>query len=263
MKLDAKSLLYCLWNENTMTTIIVDDEPLARQLIKEYLHDFPQVKIIGECRNGRQAIKAINEHKPDLIFLDIRMPGIDGFEVLESLNYVPHVIFSTAYDDHACKAFEMNAVDYLLKPYDRKRFSRALQKVMIRTAESDIEIERVVRVLQQSRDPEDFPNRIFVRLGRKITSIQVNDIVSIESNGDYSKLHTSSGIHLCNLSLKSLEERMDPSRFLRVHRSHIIASNSIESLVSDGEGGFIATLRDKSKVKVSRTYAGKIRDNIW
>jgi two-component system, LytTR family, response regulator len=246
-----------------LTTILVDDEPLARQLIREYLQDFPQVKLIGECKNGRQAIKSINEDKPDLVFLDIRMPGIDGFEVLEGLTYVPHVIFSTAYGDQALKAFELNAVDYLLKPYDRKRFSRALQKVMLRTTNADTEIERVVRVLQQSRDTEEFPKRIFVRLGRKIISIQVKDIISIESNGDYTKLHTDSGIHLCNLSLNTLEARLDPACFLRVHRSHIIAGSSIESLASDGEGGYVATMRDASKVKVSRTYAGKIRDIIW
>ncbi len=246
-----------------MTTIIVDDEPLARQLIKEYLRDFPQIDIIGECGNGKQAIKAINEHTPDLIFLDIRMPGIDGFEVLENLNAIPHVIFSTAYGDYALKAFELNAVDYLLKPYDRKRFTRALQKAIIRTAGSDGEIERVVRVLQQSKEPGEFPKRIFVRLGRKIISIQMSDIILIESNGDYSNLHTSSGVHLCNVSLRSLEERLDPSGFLRVHRSTIIACNSIESLASDGEGGYNAILKNKSRVKVSRTYAGKIRELIW
>ncbi len=246
-----------------MTTIIVDDEPLARQLIKEYLRDFPQIEIIGECKNGKQAIKAINEHKPDLIFLDIRMPGIDGFEVLENLNVIPHVVFSTAYGDYALKAFELNAIDYLLKPYDRKRFTRALNKAMVRTAEPVVEIERVVRVLQQSKEPEKFPRRIFVRLGRKIISIQMSDIVLIEANGDYSNLHTSSDVHLCNLSLRSLEERLDPSIFLRVHRSTIIAGNSIESLASDGEGGYNVLLKNKSRVKVSRTYAGKIRELIW
>jgi two-component system LytT family response regulator len=246
-----------------LTTILVDDEPLACQLIKEYLQDFPQIRIVGECRNGRQAIKAINEHRPDLIFLDIRMPGIDGFEVLEHLNYVPQIIFSTAYDDYALKAFELNAVDYLLKPYDRKRFSCALQKAMKRTATPELDVERIVQVMQQSKEPEGYPKRIFVRVGRKIISVQVNDIVWIEADGDYSHLHTHSGLHLCNLSLNALEDKLDPSCFIRVHRSFIIAANAIESLVSDGEGGFIPRLKDQAKVKVSRTYAAKIRQIIW
>lgn len=246
-----------------MTSILIDDEPLARKLLKEYLQDFPDIKIIAECKNGRQAIKAINENKPDLIFLDIRMPGMDGFEVLENLKYMPRIIFSTAHDDYALKAFEMNAVDYLLKPYDRKRFSRALQKVTNQTIQSNNDIDRIVQVLQQSKETKGYPQHIFVRIGRKIKSIQVNDIVWIESDGDYTSLHTNSGIHLCNLSLNTLEDRLDPSCFLRIHRSYIIASNSIENLASDGEGGFVAILKDKSKVKVSRTYAAKIRHIIW
>jgi len=249
--------------KNNIATILVDDEPLARKLLKEYLQDFPNIKIVGECKNGRQAIKVINETKPDLLFLDIRMPGMDGFEVLENLNHIPHIIFTTAYGDYALKAFEVNAIDYLLKPYDKKRFSRAVQKVLDRSSRSSDEIDRIVRVLQQSKELEDYPNCIFVRVGRKIISVQVNDIVWIEADGDYTSLHTNSGIHLCNLSLNTLEDRLDPSRFLRVHRSYIIASNSIEHLASDGEGGFIAILKDKSKVKVSRTFAAKIRNIIW
>jgi two-component system LytT family response regulator len=249
--------------KNSITTILVDDEPLARKLLKEYLQDFPDIKIIAECKNGRQAIKAINENKPDLIFLDIRMPGMDGFEVLENLKHIPRIIFSTAYGDYALKAFEANAVDYLLKPYDRKRFARAVQKTVERSIKSNDEIEQIVRVLQQSKEFEGHPTRIFVRVGRKIISVHVSDIMWIEADGDYARLHTNNGVHLCNLSLNVLEDRLDPSRFLRVHRSHIIASNLIEHLTSDGEGGFIAMLKDKSKVKVSRTYAAKIRDVIW
>ena len=156
--------------KNNITTILVDDEPLARKLLKEYLQDFPEVKIIGEYKNGKQAIKAINEDKPDVVFLDIRMPGMDGFEVLENLKYMPHIIFSTAYEDYALKAFERNAVDYLLKPYDRKRFSQAIQKVLSRTGKLENEIDRIVRVLQQSKEEGSYPSRIFVRKGKRIIS---------------------------------------------------------------------------------------------
>ena len=249
--------------KNEMTALLVDDEPLARNLLKEYLRDFPIIKIIGECRNGRQAVKAIHENKPDLVFLDIRMPGMDGFEVLENLTYLPHIIFSTAYGDYALKAFEMNAADYLLKPYDRKRFARAVQKVIDRNAKSSDEIDRIVRVLQQSRDPEGYPQRIFIRAGKKIISVQVSDIDWIEADGDYTLLHTNNDHHLCNLSLNTLEDRLDPSLFLRVHRSYILASKSIDHLTGDGEGGFVAMMKDKSRVKVSRTYANKFRTIIW
>jgi two-component system, LytTR family, response regulator len=249
--------------KNSIATILVDDEPLARKLLKEYLQDYPDIKIVAECKNGRQAIKAINENKPDLVFLDIRMPGMDGFEVLENIKHIPHIIFSTAYGDYALKAFEINAVDYLLKPYDRKRFSRAMQKIMKRTDKLDNKIDRMVQVLQQSREQGAYPNRIFVRKGKRIVSVEVGNIRWVEADGDYAQLHTDDVIYLCNQSLNTLEKKLDPSCFLRVHRSYIIASNSIEHLASDGEGGFIAILKDKSKVKVSRTYAAKIRHSIW
>ncbi|HUI29640.1 MAG TPA: LytTR family DNA-binding domain-containing protein [Candidatus Acidoferrales bacterium] len=249
--------------KKNITAILVDDEPLARKLVKEYLLDFPAIRVIGECKNGRQAIKAINECKPDLMFLDIRMPGMDGFEVLEHLDHLPRIIFTTAYGDYALKAFEMNAVDYLLKPYDRKRFSRAIHKVLDRNLRAGDEIERIVAMLQHTKLHEGYPACIFVRVGRKIVSVQLSDIAWIEADGDYSQLHTAGGTHLCNLSLNALERRLDRSRFLRVHRSYIIASNSIEHLAGDGEGGYIALLKDKSRVKISRTYAAKIRQYIW
>ncbi len=245
------------------STIIVDDEPLARKMIKEYLQDFPEMKIVGECKNGKQAVKAINEDKPDLVFLDIRMPGMDGFEVLEHIDLMPQIIFTTAYGDYALKAFEVNAVDYLLKPYDRKRFSKAIKKVFGRDTKSGDDIERILHVLQQSKEPEDYPKRIFVRVGRKIISVQLHDVLWIEADGDYTQLHTNSGTHLCNLSLNALEQRLDLNQFLRVHRSYIIAASSIEQLEADGEGGFVVFLKDKSKVKVSRTYAAKLRKSIW
>jgi two-component system LytT family response regulator len=249
--------------KNDYSTIIVDDEPLGRKMIKEYLQDFPEIKIVGECKNGKQAVKAINEDKPDLVFLDIRMPGMDGFEVLEHIDPMPRIIFTTAYDDYALKAFEVNAADYLLKPYDRKRFSEAIQKVIDRSTTSSDEVERILRVLHQSREPEDYPKRVFVRLGRKIISVQLQDISWIEAYGDYTQLHTNSGTHLCNLSMNALEQRLDSNQFLRVHRSYIIATNSIDHLEGDGEGGYTAFLKDKSEVKVSRNYSAKLRKNIW
>jgi two-component system, LytTR family, response regulator len=176
---------------------------------------------------------------------------------------MPHIIFSTAYEDYALKAFERNAVDYLLKPYDRKRFSQAIQKVLSRTGKLENEIDRIVRVLQQSKEEGYYPSRIFVRKGKRIISVEVGNIFWIEADGDYTQLHTNNGTHLCNLSLNTLEERLNPSCFLRVHRSSIIANGCIEHLQSDGEGGFVAMLKDTSKVKISRTHAAKLRNIIW
>ncbi len=249
--------------KTNITTIIADDEHLARQMIKEYLQDFPEIKIVGECKNGEQAVKAINENKPDVVFLDIHMPSMNGFEVLEHIDIMPHIIFTTAYSDYAIKAFEVNAVDYLLKPYDKKRFSKAIQKIISRSAESNNEIEKILRVLQQSKQPEDYPKRIFVHIGKKIISVLVEDILWIEAQGDYTQLHTNRGIYLCNLSMNALEQRIDSNRFIRVHRSYIIAIDSIEQLIRDGDGGLIALLKDKSKIKVSRSYAAKLRKDIW
>jgi two-component system LytT family response regulator len=246
-----------------MRAVIVDDEPLARQIIGEYLADFPDIKVVGECKNGRQAIRTINEEKPDLVFLDIRMPGMDGFEVLEHLQSIPRIIFSTAYNDFALKAFEVNAVDYLLKPYDRKRFAKAVRRVVQdRTIPPD-EFERIVRLLQEARQTSKYPAQIFVRVGKKILAVQTDQVLWVEAEGDYAKLHTGSAWYLCNLSLAHLERRLDPSKFVRVHRSSIVARRSVKQLKSDGEGGFLATLQDGAQVRVSRAYAAKMRELIW
>ncbi len=249
--------------KSNYTAIIVDDEQLARQMIKEYLEDFPEIKIVGECINGEQAVKTINEINPDMVFLDIQMPSMNGFEVLEHLESMPHIVFTTAHGDYALKAFEVNAVDYLLKPYNRKRFSAAIQRVITRSTENNNDIERILHVLQQSKEPEGYPTRIFVKVGRRIISVKLQDILWIEAQGDYTQLHTITGTHLCNLSMNELEQRLDSNKFIRVHRSYIIAIDSIEQLKGDGEGGFVALLKDKSNIKVSRTYAVKLKKDIW
>lgn len=246
-----------------MKAIIVDDEPLARQIIKEYLEDFPEIKVGAECRNGKQAVKVINEEKPDLVFLDIRMPVMDGFDVLEHLNFMPRIIFSTAYGDYALKAFEVNAVDYLLKPYDRQRFAKAVKRVLQQPHPSSTELDRLVNALQQVREVSLHPSRIFVRIGKKIQTVQLDDVLWIEADGDYSKLHTQHSTYLCSMHMSALEERLDPACFTRVHRSSIVANAAVSHFTSDGEGGFILTLKNNIKVRVSRTYAAKIKPLIW
>ena len=243
--------------------VIVDDEPLARQLIREYLADFPQVKVVAEAKSGRQAVKVIDEENPDVAFLDIRMPGMDGFEVLESLHHVPRIIFCTAHGDFALKAFEVNAVDYLLKPYDKKRFQKAVQRVIEDQRSGPEDLNHLTKLLQDVRPGQRRLDSIFVRSGRKILPVRTSDILWIESEGDYSNLHTASTSHLCNLSISELERRLDPSQFSRVHRSFIVQTSAIRQLSSDGEGGFTASLSGGVNVHVSRSYAAKIRHLIW
>lgn len=246
-----------------LKAVIVDDEALARQLINEYLQEYPQINVIAECRSGRQAIKAINEGKPDVVFLDIRMPGMDGFEVIEHLDHAPRIVFCTAHSDFALKAFEVNAVDYLLKPYDRKRFARAIQKVLeVHRSETD-EFDRLVKVLQEVRSPNTNFESVFVRSGKRITAVRTADILWIEANGDYCDLHTADALYLSNLSLGELEARLDPAKFARVHRSFIVSTAAITHLTSDGEGGYEAMLRNGARVRVSRTYGAKIKHLIW
>ena len=246
-----------------MRAIIVDDEPPARNLIGEYLReDFPDIEVAAVCKNGREAIEAVNEQVPDLLFLDVQMPGLSGLDVLERIETLPHVIFSTAYDEYAIKAFDAGAVDYLLKPYSRARFQKAVRRAVERhrdDAPATAYADRVAQVLQTARS-DDYPERLFVRHGDKIRPVATADIVYIEAAGDYSKLHTEDKTHLSNLGLGELEDRLDPSAFIRVHRSTIIALDALEHLVSDGSGGYRAVLAGQNRVRVSRTYASKIRD---
>lgn len=246
-----------------LKAVIVDDEGLARQLINEYLREYPQISVIAECRSGRQAIKAINEGKPDVVFLDIRMPGMDGFEVIEHLDHAPRIVFCTAHSDFALKAFEVNAVDYLLKPYDRKRFARAIQKILEAHRSETDEYDRLVKVLQEVRSHNAKFESVFVRSGKRITAVRTADILWIEANGDYCDLHTDDNSYLSNLSLGELEARLDPVKFTRVHRSFIVSTAAITHMTSDGEGGYEAMLRNGARVRVSRTYGAKIKHLIW
>lgn len=247
-----------------MRALIVDDEPPARNLLQEYLEDVPQIEVIGECGNGREAIEAINEKAPDLVFLDVQMPGLDGFDVLERIEVLPDIIFSTAYDEYALQAFDAGAVDYLLKPYTRARFRKAVERAKDRyTENSDDYTDRLAALLQNARATEGDPlERLYVRHGEKIIPVDTDDIRWIEAAGDYSKLHTDEKTYLASLGISKLEERLDNKRFARVHRSYIIAFPAVDHLRSDGSGGYKAILVDGTRVRVSRSYASEIRDRI-
>ncbi|MFO8097988.1 MAG: LytTR family DNA-binding domain-containing protein [Salinibacter sp.] len=247
-----------------MRALIVDDEPPARTLLREYLAEVDPIEIIGECGNGREAIEAINEQAPDLVFLDVQMPGLDGFDVLEQIETLPTIIFSTAYDEYAIEAFDAGAVDYLLKPYSRARFHTAVERALDRHNQTnDAYADRLATLLQKVRASDDeTPDRIYVRHGEKIIPVAPEDIRWIEAAGDYAKLHTAEKTYLSSANLGELADRLDPKQFARVHRSHIIAFPAVDHLRSDGSGGYHAVLDDGTTVRVSRSYAPDIRDRV-
>ncbi len=245
-----------------LRTLLIDDEPLARQIIREFLQAFPQIEIIAECENGKQAVAAINQRKPELIFLDVQMPVLTGFEVLERIERFPAIIFSTAYDEFAIRAFEVNAVDYLLKPYDRPRFATAVQRAIDRRTGASAELERMLRLLQHAQKPEAIPERLLVRNGERIVPLDLKDIEWLEAADDYTIIHAGNIKPLSNLGLSELEKRLHPSHFKRMHRSAIINVTRIKHLEKDGEGGMLVTMISGERVKISRRYAAAFREGI-
>ncbi len=243
------------------TAIIVEDEPLARAIIREYLADETQVRIIAECASGKKAVKTISGLRPDIVFLDIQLPGMNGFDVLAQLEDLPHIVFSTAYDRFALQAFEVNAVDYLLKPYTRERFDTALGRVLQQLRSGERNLDRLAS-LMRANDPRSYADTLFVRTGTKILAVRVTDICSISAAGDYCTLHTEQGAHVCTIGISELEQRLDPSRFVRVHRSAIIALPAVRHIESDGDGGYLATMRHGASIRISRSYAAKIKQHF-
>ena len=238
--------------------IIVDDEKAGRKLIKEYLSNFPALILLGEANNGVDAVKMINEFKPDLVFLDIQMPGLTGVDVLKHLEELPQIIFSTAYDQYALKAFEVHAVDYLLKPYTQERFKVAVEKVTSNIA--DNKAKELTNSLLM--DAEKYPQKILVQAKNKLVTISVKDIIRIEAYGDYSKIITEEKTFISNYGISQLEQKLDEAIFLRVHRSSIINIDKIEELNKYGKS-YDVTMQNKDIVRVSRGYMETIRKLMY
>ena len=232
--------------------LIADDETAGRHLIKEYIVDFKDLILIAEVNNGVDAVKEINKYKPDLVFLDIQMPGLTGFEVLTRLEEIPNIIFSTAYDKYALQAFEVHAIDYLLKPYTKDRFKKAIEKLNQTT-------EKVGSLTQSLlMDKSDYPERVLVEKKDKLITIAVSDIIWIEAYGDYSKLHTAKDILVSNYGISALEDKLNPKSFLRVHRSSIINLNKVKELHKYGKS-YDITMVNNEVVRVSRGYMDAIK----
>lgn len=243
------------------TCLIIDDEKLARELLHEYLEGYPEIEVIGECAKGNEAVEKINKLKPDLIFLDVQMPGMNGFDVLEEIDHEPYVIFTTAYDQYAIKAFEKNAVDYLLKPLDEERFRIAVNRALKRKTADTGSIEELLRSIKSERG-KNFESHIFVQKSEKLFNLPVEEIVYLEASGDYTVITTKNDQFVSSSGIGKLEEIMDPDTFIRVHRSTIINLNCLKEIERHFNGGMIVKMQSGKSFPVSRTYAKLIRKKV-
>ncbi|ELR69847.1 Two-component system response regulator [Fulvivirga imtechensis AK7] len=234
-----------------ITAVVIDDEKLARDIVRSYLKAFPQIEIVGECANGFEGVKTISELQPDLIFLDVQMPKLTGFEMLELLDHIPVIIFSTAFDQYAIKAFEKSAADYLLKPYSQIRFNEAVEKAL---SKLDAQHVHGLKDIRQTREQyAETLDRVVVRVGHKIIIIPLDKIEYIEAQDDYVAIYSEGKKHLKQLTMKYLETSLPKDGFTRVHRSFIVNINQIDRLEAYSKDAFVAVLKNARTVPVSRS----------
>ena len=239
-----------------MRIIIIDDEILAREIVKEYLKPYADADLIAECNDGFEGIKDIQEYKPDLIFLDIQMPKINGFEMLELIENPPAVIFTTAFDEFAIKAFESNAVDYLLKPFSKERFDKAIEKYLLH-ANSIVSTQQVVETAAQSPIQQ---YRVVVKDGNKIKIIPVSKIHYLEAADDYVKIVTEEGVFLKKRTMVFFEESLSAYHFVRVHRSYIANTQLITRIDPYEKDGHLLLLSTGAKIPVSKAGYSKLKE---
>ena len=242
------------------TAVIIDDETLAREITKKYLANHENISVSAECSNGFDAIKKINELTPDLIFLDIQMPKLNGFEMLELLENPPVIIFTTAFDQFALKAFEANAADYLLKPYSRERFDEAIQKAFVRLRSKTPQTGLIKKLIEQNDEKKEFLERIVIKNGPKISIIPVQDVNYLEAQDDYVMIYSSEGKFLKQKTMKFFDEHLDPKDFIRVHRSYIVAVKGIKKIELLEQDSSLFILQDKTAVPVSKTGYEKLKE---
>jgi two-component system LytT family response regulator len=242
----------------TIRAVIVDDEPLARRRIRSLLVEAEDVEVIAECANGKEAIQAIEESPPDLLFLDIQMPELDGFDVLQAIGvgHVPVVIFVTAYDQFALRAFEAHALDYLLKPFDDERFEAALQRARERIRQQQGgDLDRRLRaLLEEVRGDRGYLQRLVVPTGPRSVFIRTEEIDWIEAERNYIRLHVGGRSYLLRESLSHIEAALDPAKFCRIHRSTIVNIDRIQAVESLFQGEYLVVLHDGTKLTSGRSY---------
>jgi two-component system LytT family response regulator len=248
----------------TYRSLIIDDEILARNVIRTFLQTDPTIRVVDEAGNGTEAVIKILQHRPDLIFLDIQMPELDGFEVLKEIwpHHQPFVVFTTAYDQYALRAFEVNAIDYLLKPFNEVRFHQALGRVQERLAQrTQPRIEALVNQLlsdQAAQPSGSFLRRILVKETGRMYLVKTDDICYLDADGNYITLHTANERHTIYDSLTSLENRLDPADFVRINRSYIINLNYIAEVETYFNGEYMVKLKTGQQLKWTRMY----RENL-
>jgi two-component system, LytTR family, response regulator len=255
-------------NRDLTKVLIVDDEPLARALIIELLKDFDEFRIIGECSNGKEALKVIKRNSPDLVFLDVQMPEMDGFAVLKEIQdeTLPAIIFVTAYDQYAIRAFDFHAVDYLLKPFSKSRFEKALLRVKKRILEDSrggsVAQQQISSLLENYQNRATPLKRLFLKDQGKIVLLDPETINWIEADDKYIRLHTSEKNYLIRQTLNAVEAELDQHVFARVHRSHIVNLTRISELHPMFNGEYVLILNDKTKLTLSRNYRDKFFDKF-
>lgn len=250
----------------TLRALIVDDEPLARERVASLLGAEPDVEVVGECCDGREAVEAIRRLTPDLVFLDIQMPGADGFQVIEEVgpDRMPLVIFVTAYDQHALKAFEVRALDYLLKPFDRDRFQAALARArtQIEGRESGDLGQRLLALVEQMRPAATKTERLVVRSAGKIFFLRTDEIDWIEASGNYVRVHVGTESHLLRETMASLEAKLDADSFFRIHRSRIVNMERIKEMQPWFNGEYVVILTSGVRLTLSRGYREKLQERL-
>jgi two-component system LytT family response regulator len=237
--------------------VIIDDEPLARTIVREYLGTFKEVELVAECGDGFEGVKAINEHSPELIFLDIQMPKINGFEMLELLDDPPAVIFTTAFDEYALRAFEAHAVDYLLKPFSKIRFEKAMEKFLDQHKSSSK--KDTTPLLETAAQSPAQNERVVVKIGGKIKIIPIGEIQFLEAADDYVNIHTAEGGFLKNKTMNYFEQLLNPNSFVRVHRSFMVNIQQITRIEPYEKETHLAVLKSGKQIPVSKAGYSKLR----
>lgn len=237
--------------------LIVDDEPLARDRVREMLKEHPEIEVIGEAKNGREAIDSIVNQHPDLVFLDIQMPDLSGFDVLQSLDVerLPLIIFVTAYDQHAIRAFDVHAVDYLTKPFDRKRFAEAVDqaKVFMKAA-TQPDTAGLLRMLQELKAASGYRERFAIKNGETVFFVRAEDVDAIEAEGNYVRINLGSSSHLLRDTLNNIESQVNPRMFVRIHRRTIVNINRVKELQTWARGEYRVVLSTGAHYTLSRGY---------
>ncbi len=258
-----------------LQALIVDDEPLARERLRGLLTDVPDAAVVGEAEDGPAAVEAIRQTQPTLVFLDVQMPGMSGIDVIEEVGReaMPVTIFVTAYDQYAIKAFDLSAIDYLLKPFDDARFKQALDRARERVLdrEADAISQRLMTLLRErdpslledaADEPEDYLERIAVQGRGKARIVSVDDLTHITADGSYAELHTEDGTHVVRERMKTLAARLDPQKFVRVHRSAIVRIDEVEVILRGGGGDYAVRLKDGTRVSVSRGRIDELQERL-